>query len=559
MKININIIVGKENVDLEVKKGVSILKIIEEFPRKLEEIKKEEGPFLIAEIEGEYKSLATTIEKETTIKLLGVKSQAANISYQNTLIVMYLYSVERAMQAVNVKIENTLSGGVFSLIEGLDQVDYELCEKIKAEMNTLVKRNLKIRQYEVWGEEGETLLKKEGVDYSKDFFAKATKENPFRYCEFDGFKKVVYSVLMPNTGMVDKWDVNSYKEGLVLRGPDDRHGFAMADFEEEENLYKAFKQEKEWGEMLKINNIEELNEAVKNGDIKEKMLLAESFHQQKIVEITKEIVDKGSRIIFLSGPSSSGKTTTSKRLILQLKVNGYETVYIGTDDYFVERHEQPKDEYGEYDFDRGLENMDVSLFVENMKDLLSGKEVDIPVYDFVEGKKVFGTRKSRLKEGELIIVEGIHALNKEISKDIDESDKYKIYISPLTQINIDEHNRVSTRDNRLIRRMIRDHSHRDYSPQDTLKTWPKVRDGEERNVFPGNKEADVVFNSSLIYELGVLRKYIEPLLAEVGRDEEAYAEANRILGFIRKIEVIEDENYIFKVSLLREFIGGGVF
>ncbi len=553
MKINIELIIGKEIKKIEIDKGESVLGLI----NSCEELKN--SSFLLAEINGKYERLDVQIEKECQIKLFDFSNQAANITYQNTLVVIFLYAVKNILGKTKVNVQNTLSGGVFIVLKGYKSIEKELLNKIKDEMKEIVGKNIPISIHDIWGAKGKEVLEKEKIEFVKEYMEEATEDNPLRYCQINDFKEVVYSQTLPFTGMAKKFDIIEYEEGLVLRGPEDEGDFQMKPFEEEKNIYKAFVQEQKWGEMLEIENIEELNRSIKDGSIKEKILLAEAFHQQRIIEIVEEILSANKRIIFISGPSSSGKTTTAKRLILQLKVNGHKPIYIGTDDYFVEREEMPKDKNGEYDFDKGIETVDVKLFNEHMKSLLSGEEVDLPVYDFKEGKKTFGKRKVQLKEEELIVIEGIHALNKALSSRIAEEEKYKIYISPLTQINIDDHNRVSTRDSRLLRRMIRDYYHRHYSPQNTIKIWPKVREGEERNVFPGNKEADTVFNTALIYELGVLRKYVEPMLLEVQEGEEAYAEAQRLLEFIKKVNVIEVEKAIANVSLIREFIGGGVF
>ncbi len=552
--MKVNMIIEKEKKNFEIEEGSTVLDAIKKYGLK------GESEFLLAEIDGKYKSLSTIITNEIDeVKLHDCKNQAANIAYQNTLLLIYKYAIYKLFGNLNVRMENTLSDGVFTVIEGYGEIDKEVAKRITETMQEIVDKNFVITVKEVWGKGGKEELENQNIKYVNDFIENANEEFPLKYCDINGFKNVVYSELMPYTGMVNKFELNPYKEGLIVRGPDDKKGFELDEFEPEENLYKTFSQENKWSNMLRINDIEELNKKIRSGEIKDDILLAEALHQQRIIEITDDIINKRSKIILLAGPSSSGKTTTSKRLILQLRVNGFETMYIGTDDYFCERHEHPKDEHGEYDFDRGLENMDVPLFEKHIEDLLVGKEADIPTYDFGIGSKIFGKRICKLKENQLIIIEGIHALNNNILQNISEDEKFKIYISPLTQINIDENNRVSTRDNRLIRRMIRDYHHRSYTPDKTIKSWPKVRDGEERNVFPGNKEADVILNTTLIYELGILKKHIEPMLMEVKKGCDEYAEARRILEFIRRVEIIEDETPISNASLLREFIGGSVF
>ncbi|HVI41130.1 MAG TPA: nucleoside kinase, partial [Anaerovoracaceae bacterium] len=258
------------------------------------------------------------------------------------------------------------------------------------------------------------------------------------------------------------------------------------------------------------------------------------------------------------GPSSSGKTTFARRLSIQLRVNGLEPLYLGTDDYFVERERTPKDENGEPNFE-DITALDIELFNRDMNQLLNGNEVDIPTFDFMHGTKVFGKRITRAKKSQPIIIEGIHGLNRQLTEEIPDEEKFKIYISPLTQLNIDEHNRIPTTDARMLRRMVRDYQFRGHSAQSTIQSWPKVRKGEDKNIFPFNGEADVFFNSEHIYELAVLKKYAEPLLRNITREEPEYSEAVRMLKFIQFFKTIEDDTMIVNNSIIREFIGGSIF
>jgi uridine kinase len=270
------------------------------------------------------------------------------------------------------------------------------------------------------------------------------------------------------------------------------------------------------------------------------------------------ITQQKKRIVLICGPSSSGKTTFARRLIIQLRVNGLEPLYLGTDDYFVERTQTPVDENGEPNFE-DIEALDIELFNRDMNGLLKGDEVDIPTFDFLKGTKVFGKRITRAKKGQPIIIEGIHGLNKQLTADIPDEEKFKIYISPLTQLNIDEHNRIPTTDARMLRRMVRDYQFRGHTAQSTIQAWPKVRKGEDKNIFPYNGEADVFFNSVHIYELNVLKKYAEPLLRSITREEPEYSEAVRMLKFLQYFKTIEDDSIIVNNSIIREFIGGSIF
>ena len=270
------------------------------------------------------------------------------------------------------------------------------------------------------------------------------------------------------------------------------------------------------------------------------------------------ITRRKKRIVLIAGPSSSGKTTFARRLCIQLKVNGLNPLYLGTDDYFVERTNTPLDEYGEHDYEN-LGAVDIELFNSNMNDLLAGREVDLPEFDFMEGKKTFGKRITKIKQTQPIVIEGIHALNGDLTPYIDDGEKFRIYISPFTQLNIDRHNRIPTTDARMLRRLVRDYQYRGHSAQSTISSWPKVRAGEDKNIFPYNDQADVLFNSVHIYELAVLKKYAEPLLKDIKEDEPEYSEAVRMLKFLRFFRTIEDDSIIVNNSIIREFIGGSIF
>jgi uridine kinase len=323
-------------------------------------------------------------------------------------------------------------------------------------------------------------------------------------------------------------------------------------------LYNAFLEEGMWAELMGVHYVSDLNEKVGAGEDRELIQISEALHEKKIAEIADMIAKEGRRIILIAGPSSSGKTTFARRLNIQLRVNGFKPLYLGTDDYYVNREHTPLDEYGEKNFE-DLEAIDLELFNNQLNDLLDGKEVDIPHFDFYNGVKVFGTRKTTIQPGQPILIEGIHGLNGKLTEFVPDEEKFRIYISPFTQLNIDEHNRVSTTDARMLRRIVRDHQFRGYSAKKTIELWPKVRLGEAKNIYPYSNEADVLFNSSHIYELAVLKKHAEPLLMEITREDPEYSEAYRMLNFLQFFDVIEDDHVIVNNSIIREFIGGSIF
>ncbi len=304
-----------------------------------------------------------------------------------------------------------------------------------------------------------------------------------------------------------------------------------------------------------INYCTDLNKKILNKETNDIYLMQEALHEKRISNIADEIKKRKAHVVLICGPSSSGKTTFANRLIVQLKVLGLKTLYIGTDDYFVEQDEKPRDENGELDLE-SIRAVDTNLFISDLKKLLDGQEVDLPRYDFINNKKIFGQRIIKPTKDEIIVIEGIHTLNPILTEGIDEKEKFKIYISPLTPVGIDSHNRIPTTDARMLRRIVRDHQFRGRSVKQALQEWPRVRDGEEKNIFPNNGEADVFFNSNCIYELSVLKKYAENLFKEIKRDEPEYGEAQRMLSFLRFIDPIEDDDKIVNNSIIREFIGG---
>ena len=374
----------------------------------------------------------------------------------------------------------------------------------------------------------------------------------------NGYRNYFYGPMVPSAGYIEYFRLTRYRDGLLLQFPYYDTPEVMPETVDQVKLYEAFEEEHRWLQLLDAATVADMNRIIARGQTKETILLSEALHEKKIAEIATEIKEKGKRIILIAGPSSSGKTTFAKRLCIQLRVAGLKPLYLGTDDYFVERDETPLDANGEKNYE-DLEALDINLFSDNMNDLLRGEEVDIPEFDFLEGRKIFGRRVTKIDRNQPIVIEGIHALNDSLTTQIDEEAKYRIYISPLTQLNIDAHNRVPTTDARMLRRMVRDCKYRNHPPAGTIRDWPKVRAGENKNIFPYNTRADVIFNSNLAYETFLLRKYAEPLLLEIGPDQPEYSEARRLLEMLRFFSVIEDEKDVPNNSIIREFIGGSVF
>ncbi|MBO4725360.1 MAG: nucleoside kinase, partial [Firmicutes bacterium] len=357
---------------------------------------------------------------------------------------------------------------------------------------------------------------------------------------------------------IEYFELMKYRNGVLIRFPHPSNPKKIPEYVDEKMMYATFGEATRWQKLLGINYVDGLNEKVRNGEYKELIQLSEALHEKKIAEIADMIKEQKKRIILIAGPSSSGKTTFARRLCIQLRVCGLKPLYMGTDDYFVEREQTPLDEYGEKDYER-LEAVDVELFNKQMNALLAGEQVDLPTFDFMTGHKEYGKRITSITANQPIVIEGIHALNDAMTPHIPAEQKFKIYISPLTQLNIDEHNRISTTDSRMLRRMVRDFKYRGHDAQETIRTWPKVRAGEDKYIFPYNGQADVFFNSVHIYEFSVLKKYAEPLLEAIFPDEPEYMDAARMLKFLKYFEVLEDDSIIVNNSIIREFIGGSIF
>ena len=558
----------------------------------LEELVRERGPFkydiLLAKVNGIDVELTAKLNEGDTVKLLDMRTQSANIAYQRGVTFIYLIAVREVfgqigIQGADAEIDNSLNKGFFTRVRpvrGLirkeqdkvqDEIQQlltdEVVERIEARMHELVEMDLPIRKSIVSKEEGIRIWAEGNYD-EKVKLLEEVKDPDFMPAFYtidvpaaDGPESYVnyfFGPMVPSTGYIKLFELKKYHKGILLRYPYYSSPDKIPEYVDDSKIYGAFSEEHRWLHLLGIRHLTDMNDLIFNGEAKDTILLSEALHEKKIAEIADEIKKKKSRIILIAGPSSSGKTTFAKRLCIQMRVIGLRPIYMGTDDYFVNRDDMEVDENGEKDYE-SLNAVDIDLFCSNMNDLLDGKEVDIPEFDFIKGEKVFGKRLTRIDKDQLIVIEGIHALNGKLTEQIPDNTKFKIYISPLAQLNVDIHNRVPTTDVRMLRRLVRDYRYRNHSAAQTIDSWPKVRGGEDTNIFPYNNEADVLFNSTLAYEIGLLKKYAEPLLEEITPDQPEYGEARRLLDFFRFFRTIENEKDVPNNSILREFIGGSVF
>ncbi len=541
--------------EIDIKPGTTGEKLLELYGGE------EANPIFALKVNNDYEALSYPIYEEGKVELLDITNPATNLIYQASLTFLYTKAVKDVLgKEADTIVENSLNKGLYTEIIKPDGgfVTEEEIVSISSRMRELVDADLPIVCYKVGRSEAVKMLQEDGRPEKLKLLSESLNIKKIRFYILDGYRDFAYGLMVPSTGYLKQFELRPYRKGVVLVFPHPNAPHKLPEIADERSLYNAFAEQKRWDNLLEISYVSDLNDAIEDGSYKELIQLSEALHEKKIAQIADEIVKEGKRIILIAGPSSSGKTTFARRLCIQLRVAGLHPIYMGTDDYFVERTHTPLDENGEPDFEN-LNAVDIDLFNSNLNGLLNGEEVDIPIFDFIEGKKIFGKRFTKIDENQPIVIEGIHALNEALTPYIAKSEKFKIYISPLTQLNIDEHNRVPTTDERMLRRMVRDSQFRGYDAKSTINTWSKVRKGEDKNIFPYSNEADVLFNSYHVYEIAVLKKYAEPLLKEIESFEPEHAEAKRLLRFLKFFKTIDDHSMIVNNSILREFIGGSIF
>lgn len=523
-------------------------------------------PVVAAIINHEVKPLITPIHENDTVQLLDIRNKQAYLIFQNSLILLFICSVRQILGNVHVEVMTSLNDGLFLQVmrhgeDGEFQV-VDMSEDDVARtyfyMKKMVQEDHPIEAKMFRRKEAMEILKETGLTEKYRSLQRVKVDETVRIYTLEGYSDFFYNYMVPSTGYVSKFELMKYREGLLLRHPSAQNPGVIPDYVDEYRVYNALKEQRQWNHLLGVQYQADINDRIESGAYRTLIKLSEALHDKKIVEIADRISKEEKKVVLILGPSSSGKTTFAHRLIIQLMVNGMKPLYIGTDDYFVEREETPLDADGQKNYEN-IDALDLPLFNRQMKDLLEGREVDMPVFNFKTGHKEFGKRKTRLARNGVIVIEGIHAFNHLLTRQLPEESKFRIYISPLTQINLDSHNRIPTTDTRVIRRIVRDNRNRAHTAAMTLHLWPKVREGENKNIFPLSNEADVFFNTVHVYEMAVLKKYAVPLLKEVRQEEEEYAEAQRLLRLFRYVDSLDDESIIAGDSILREFIGGSIY
>lgn len=544
-------------------RGEEIILVLDDIDITIEDLYnkyKGELPFLVfaAKVDNRVVELTEKVKAGSKIEFLDLRNQNANIIYQHSLILLYLKAAEDVLGKVDVEIENAINQGIYSTIKMPEAPTAKDVAAIEKRMRELVEEDLPFMKEELSKEEAVLRFEEMGCPEKALLLEENPVDENVPFYSLGGYRDFFYGLMVPSTSYIDKFEIRKYKRGILLRMPQPTNPDVIPPYNDEKVLYKTFGEQTRWGKLMGIDYVADLNKKIKDGEFEELIQLSEALHERRIVEIADMITKQKKRIVLIAGPSSSGKTTFAHRLCIQLRVNGLEPLYMGTDDYFVERVDTPLDEYGERNYE-DLEAVDIELFNNNMNDLLAGKKVDLPTFDFITGTKKFGDRITSIRSNQPIVIEGIHALNEKLTEQISKDDKFKIYISPLTQLNIDSHNRIVTTDHRMLRRMVRDYKYRGHSARSTIASWPKVRAGEDKNIFPFSNEADVMFNSSHLYEICVLKKYAQGLLEEIKPEEAEYGDAMRLLSFLRFFKTVENDEIIANNSILREFIGGSIF
>lgn len=544
----------KINVDdqvIEFDKGIRLEVVAEKF-------QDENGALIVAaKVDNALRELSYRLDKDSIIEFIDLKTLDGVRIYQRSLTFVMLRAAMELFEDIRITVEHSLNKGLYFEYSYKDELTDLDIKKLKEKMCEIIKANELITK---------TQISKDEARETFERFHMEPKVQLLKYREYDyiniytlgWMRNYFYGYMVPSTKYLDVFDIKKYDTGIILMHPTKFSPNALPEYIEQAKLATIYKESERWGKILNTSYVSSLNDSISLGEHGNLIRVSEALHEKKVAQIADIIFESKKRLVLIAGPSSSGKTTFANRLLTQLTVNGLKPVTISTDDYFVNRENTPVDENGDYDFE-SIKAVNVELFNENLTDLLAGKKVDMPTFNFKTGQREYNGRTLQISDDQPIIIEGIHGLNEILTSKIEKKDKFKIYISALTQLNIDDHNRVPTTDTRLIRRIVRDSKYRGHSAETTISLWPSVRRGEEKNIFPYQEGADIMFNSALVYELSILKKHAEPLLNAISEDQPGYSEAKRLLKFLSYFTSIDNDDYVPHTSILKEFIGGSVF
>lgn len=508
-----------------------------------------------ARINNEISPLYKVPEDGWTIKFLNNRDVDGYRIFTKTISAVFIMACKELFPDNDPIIHHFLGPGLYAELDKKHGISFKETAQLEEKMNEIINKDIPIEREEIPRLQAIELYKELKYFDKVRLLSTIDKDNVSVY-KIGTHTDSYHGYLAPSTGYIKDFKLKYYYPGVIMLFPSRKNNYNMDNFRDQKKLAKIFKEANNWLDIMDLSNIGSLNQQIINGRVGDLVRISEALHEKRIAQIADKICeDPDITMILIAGPSSSGKTTFAKRLSTQLKVNGKRPISISVDDYFVDREDTPLDENGEPDFE-SLESIDLKKFNMDLISLLEGETIELPKFNFVTGKRENSGKWIKVDKDHPIIIEGIHGLNPRLTKDIPDKNKFKVYISALTQLNIDNHNRISTTDTRLIRRMVRDVKYRGNPPLRTFEMWTGVRNGEELHIFPFQEQADAMFNSSLVYEMSVLKKYILPLLKEIGRDSVYYSEAKKLIRFLEYFKSIDSEGCIPPNSIIREFIGG---
>lgn len=535
-----------ENKIFETSKPVKVVEILKD------DIKENH---IACIVNNQVHSLNYEIKEDAEVSLLDASSKEGRSVYIRGIMYVMGKAFYELYPKALLTVDYQLHNAMFCQIDNME-ITEEVISNVKKKMQEIIDAKLPITKTVMTLEEAKAFYNHSKNAYGKFQVSSKAKKVSLYFCE--DYYNYLYGPMPINTGMVPYFDVQSYKDGYLVRYPDKTTPTKMGKYQETKKMFATFDEYEDIYRLLNVQTVKKLNRKVESGEINDFILLSEALHEKKISILADKICRrKNVKMILIAGPSSSGKTTFARKLSLALRLNGLKPVTISVDNYFVEREDTPRDEFGNYDFER-IETIDLKLFNDHLVKLLNGETIEVPKFDFKVGTKRYDGTTMSLGKDDILVIEGIHCLNDRLTQAIPKDEKVKIYISDLTVLNIDYFNRISTTDTRLIRRIVRDYKFRGYDALSTLRTWYSVNRGEEKYIYPYQEEADYMFNSSLIYELAVQKKYAIPLLKEIDCTHKEYGEAQRLIEFLEYFDDIPDDD-IPNTSLLREFIGGSIY
>lgn len=552
------------NVTKEYEAGVSLMEIYADLLPSMKQ------GVIVAKANNVTKNLGFRVYKPKEVEFLGLESGSGQRAYIRSLTFVMHKALKAVMPGLRLRVEHPIAGGYYCmLIDANDSCatpTEDQIARLKAEMDKIIDQDLEFEMETISTMKACEIFAADGA-HDKVNLLESIGDIYTEVYKLDGLYDYYDSALAPSTSFITAYGLRLFHDGILLQMPSGKNGNELEKYEPQDHLFKAFEEHTKWNKLMGVANVGDLNMKTKpckagkqlaGGNAGMLITLAETLQEKKIDHIADMVIaDPKHKVVLIAGPSSSGKTTFSKKLSIHLAINGKKPIPFSMDEYFVNREDTPKDENGEYDFE-SVHAIDIPFFNQQLNQMLAGEEVELPYYNFETGKREFRGNKIRLEEDSILVIEGIHGLNPELTAQIPDENKFKIYASALTTISIDDHNWIPTTDNRLLRRIVRDFNYRSYSAEDTINRWASVHRGEEKWIFPFREEADIMFNSALIFELPVLKKYATPILEQVPQHSPAYGEAHRLLKFLGYFNPIADSD-IPSTSLLREFFGGSSF